>query len=959
MNYVKEILNRANSKPFLFLLNLEKYRFLEITDDFFPSIAQVINWELKKQISEIEKYPELLNSITHKISNNIFNILKIPLVYSANIQYKNHNKDFFYLSEKELLFTTFNLYRECERIVNIRIGSSINYFKMFFLNLEISKENIRHIFQINGSPIEINWPLGDFHHNGNTHTKIIFSCGKSLMYKTKDFTSIDVFESFISNLTKKGYFIPYFSIKRLKKDNHYFEEFVEYCPVNSVKKIDDFYITMGKYLAFFYILGISDIIKDNVIAYNGIPVFLDVECIFKPTLKNSVNDILPEMEDIFKESVIGTGILPFLTPNNANDPCINFATIGSKRFFEYSTKLTINNNGQLCIYQDKKELRSNHLPSETILRSAQEYCSLLIKGFKDAAEFILQNKEWLLEQIVYILGKSSCTSRLLLRHTNIYSILLNESLHPDLLISSKKRWEFLKYLEQTYDPDCFPMQLIQIEKEHLYNMDIPLFQYNPENLFVKHKQDNIILFKETGTEATTRRINSFDSSILNFQISLIEKSIACIDKIDNNALNEVNNNKYLSKYYYTNENIINCSKLIGDKIIDDSLEIIDGFQWIDISIGRSGQWEVVIKKPGIYDGFDGIGLFYLYLYISTGNEKYKQISEYLLKISLKSFSNFNPEKSFYLFSPYNYPFSSLYFIWHFQELLNVHIIDIDEIFKNKVIPFVKKNIYEDVNLDVVNGSAGLLVFLLNYYTYTNATYIEECVHLIKNYLIDISIKEQNEIYWNSYKFKGLIGFAHGNAGFLFALSKFHETFGYNKNDIDFIHKVINKIQNNYDSTNKSWLDLRYKKKTIAPPSWCHGSSGILLSYVNSYTFLKKTGVDLRIPYLIESSDLIKNNYTNTSHCLCHGLFGNALILNEINLKDTLTEIINKANNQLITEVNRYSINHQWKTGFTNGKFSLNGLFLGTSGIGYALLKIFINNNIPSVLTLESPKKYIL
>lgn len=958
MNYVKEILSRANSKSFLFLLNCEEFKFVEITDDFFPSIAQVINWELKKQIIEIEKSPELLNSITRKVSKYIFNILKIPLLYSSNIQYKKHNKVFFNLSEKELLFTTFNLYKECERIINTKIEQSINYFKVFFLNLEKSKENICHFFKINGFPIEIDWPLGDFHHNGNAHAKIIFSCGKSLMYKTKEFTSIDIFDSFISNLNKKGYSIPYFSIKRLGKGNQYLEEFVEYYPVNSTEKVDDFYITLGKYLAFFYILGISDIIKDNVIAYNGIPVFLDIECIFKPTLKNSVNDTLPEIEDMFKESVIGTGILPFLTPNNANDPGINFATIGSKSFFEYSTKLAINNNGQLCIYQDKKELRLNHLPSETIFHSAQEYCSLLIKGFRDAAAFILQNKEWLLEQIFYISKQSTCTSRLLLRHTNIYSILLNESLHPDLLISSNERWHFLKYLEQTYDPDCFPMQLIQIEKECLYNMDIPLFQYNPEKLFVKYKQDKIFLFKESGISSTIRRINDFNSNILNFQVSLIEKSIACIDKIDNNTHIEVNTNKNSLKYDYTYENIVNCSQLIGDKIIDESLEMSNGFQWIDISIGRSGQWEVTIKKPGIYDGFDGIGLFYLYLYNSTGNDKYKQISEYLLNISLKSFNNFNPDKSYYLFSPYNYPFSSLYFIWHYQELLNVHIIDIDEIFKYKVIPFVKKNINEDVHLDIVNGAAGLLVFLLNYYVYANATYLEECIHLVKKYLIDTSIKEQDEIYWNSYKFKGLIGFAHGNAGFLFALSKFYETFGYKKKDIDFIQKVINKIQNNYDATNKSWLDLRYKKKAFATPSWCHGSSGILLSYTNSYTFLKKTDIDFCLHNIIESSDLVNN--TNTSHCLCHGLFGNAMILNEINfnLKGILSEIASETKNKLITEANRYSITYQWRTGFTNGKYSLNGLFLGTSGIAYAILKIFVDKNIPSVLTLESPKKFL-
>jgi lantibiotic modifying enzyme len=43
----------------------------------------------------------------------------------------------------------------------------------------------------------------------------------------------------------------------------------------------------------------------------------------------------------------------------------------------------------------------------------------------------------------------------------------------------------------------------------------------------------------------------------------------------------------------------------------------------------------------------------------------------------------------------------------------------------------------------------------------------------------------------------------------------------------------------------------------------------------------------------------------------------------------------------------------WQTGFTNGKYCLNGLMLGSAGIGYGLLKTFWYNHIPSVLTLET------
>ena len=56
------------------------------------------------------------------------------------------------------------------------------------------------------------------------------------------------------------------------------------------------------------------------------------------------------------------------------------------------------------------------------------------------------------------------------------------------------------------------------------------------------------------------------------------------------------------------------------------------------------------------------------------------------------------------------------------------------------------------------------------------------------------------------------------------------------------------------------------------------------------------------------------------------------------------------------KLKKIEYNLNWKTGFTNGQFSLNGLFLGISGIGYNLLKIFVDNSIPSILTLSPPNK---
>lgn len=49
-------------------------------------------------------------------------------------------------------------------------------------------------------------------------------------------------------------------------------------------------------------------------------------------------------------------------------------------------------------------------------------------------------------------------------------------------------------------------------------------------------------------------------------------------------------------------------------------------------------------------------------------------------------------------------------------------------------------------------------------------------------------------------------------------------------------------------------------------------------------------------------------------------------------------------------------NHEnWMTCVTEQQYPLIGLFLGLSGIGYNIMKFFWYEQIPSILSLESPK----
>jgi type 2 lantibiotic biosynthesis protein LanM len=926
----------------------------EITETDFLELNKYLNFLLSDSNGIGLIYRKLSIDISSLISKQLFEIIKIPLLYSQNNTDYQESSDTFVICKKDLFESCFNNYKELERIFFLLTKQYLNYFSNLILQLTNDDERIHTAFNISGKPTSINWPLGDFHNGGKTHAILNFSCGKKIVYKVKKPHCNLIVESFIKNLVDFGFNLPYLFPKRLINTESYWEEFIAYEPSDNEIVVKNYYETIGKYLGVFYILGVTDIVRDNIIINNGLPVFIDFECILKPILKSSDKDIYPTADNFFKESVISTGLLPFWTPTRANEAGTNFGGISESELYKQNIYVYAAENGKMVLSYKRILNPKSHLPYKTRKLDAKFIYQNISQGFSKTCSFAIKHKNWIKTEINIIVDSYSFESRILMRHTSVYETLIKESLHPDYLGSTNQRNYFLACLDNTLDEDCFPKTIINIEKENLINIDIPVFYQHPKKkiVFYGHNQDAII--QKSGFDAMTKRLDTLSPKTTKIQEELIAKSIACFEKIEEThgvekkiATSQKQKNKKIHSGF-----VRNCIINLGDKIIEDSVPFDDSYQWIDIGVSRTGQWEVTPKKPGLYDGFDGLGLFYLYLFKTTNLNRFKEIAKSLLNKSLFLFKQIDPSKSFYLFSPFNFPFSTLYFLWHFKEVTGEKdIADMDKLIKDILFPFVTNHIHNDSNLDVVNGSAGLLIFLLDYYKHSKSIPLEHSIHLIKNHIQESAILTKNGVTWQSEKFKNLVGFSHGNAGFLYSLSKYYEYFGYSPQDIAFLEKIIHYNNNYYSTEYCGWKDLRYDDRQIAIPSWCHGTSGILLSYLESQKHLP-----LKLPNLEwgKIADTILKNGFDSFDCLCHGSVGNAEALIAISNFIKEPTLKNAAKEKLLYRIERNQKQFNWRTGFTNGKFSLNGLLLGTSGIGYGLLKIFEDESIPSLLTLQPP-----
>jgi len=916
----------------------------EHLNEIYFYVKKIFKTEFKFEIKE----SKLFDNIYWGISIQLFEIIKLPLVNISN------NLDSFISLglnkyEKKIIFIElFNEYPEVERLFFNLLKNLVSNVNIFFENYYTYKFQIHDKFYVKGSLNNFQWSNSDFHNGNKSHIILTFSCGVKVIFKFKD----DKCKSIIDTIISEIEILKHRKTSRLGFDNYYWEEFVEYIPLKSELDLPNYYIILGKYLGLFHILGVSDIINDNIICVNGQPVFIDLEFLLKPNLEFSEKEIFPQSTRYLSNSCISVGILPFLTVNLPDENGFDSGSFSHFKRHRNRIKILFNCSNRLEKVDSNEELKNLHFPIENgnkIMPSF--YIDELIEGYNLMLNYLNINKARFIDLVFKTVKNINPKCRYLFRHTSTYELILRESMHPDYLVNRKyERVKFFNYLGSIDESNNIYQEIVKKEHEELLNLDIPIFYYSPLEKKIVIEDSSIDLFESSGIDVFFTKINSINDDFIKEHNKLIINAISCFYKIPSTKPQTfeslIDINEDINK-----DKILSIIIRIADEIVKESLVLDKNITWLDICSNRSSQWEVNLKKPGIYDGIDGIGIFFIYLYKITKDSKYKDIAFNILESSIHYFENeFNPEKKYYLFSPYNFPFSTIYFLFHYNKVTNDNVYCIDTLIRCKVKPYVILNSHNDKHIDFINGVSGLLSFLCDFLPYSkDKNTIEECIVVLKDKIYQSAIKTEKGIFWPVFKFEKLIGFSHGSSGIIYALSKYVN----HSDDIklkEIILDAINFNQTYFSQTTSNWIDLRYHDNRYLNASWCHGLTGMVISYINISqninVSMDNINWDLVAKQIIQLG--LKNN-----HCLCHGMFGNleALIsigkyiknqsLIETVVKYTYFESLKRGHNY-----------NNWQNSFTNNKVFLNGLMVGNTGIAYGLLKTFWPETVPSVLTIE-------
>ncbi|GKU26677.1 type 2 lanthipeptide synthetase LanM family protein [Clostridium folliculivorans] len=865
------------------------------------------------------------------------------------------------LSDSQYRTKFYNEYKTLFCISSNMIQNYFDYIQDIIINTESEIKDLDRIFLSNGKLGEIKdieVSMGDVHCDGKTVAIIHFQ-NVNVVYKPRDMKLDLQFQEFLKWVNSKNIIegIQLSITKIHTTKNCGWMEYVEQIECDSQEKVNRFYTKSGILLGILYCFNAVDFHFENIIAHEEDPVLVDLETLFHPKItdksaKNKDSGFQTAIEFIY-QSVAKIGLLPTRMRVRKDDKIqsIDVGALSESKNQNSILKSLVFEN----LDSDNLSLSYEYLPVDTkknapkLLGQAldpKKFMDYLLDGFKSFYLFAQKNKTEMLDFTISTFAE--CQIRIILKSTVTYTSLLNIASHPDFMRQPIHR---LILLSKIGANDYYDINIKRFELSELCRNQVPYFYTSFESHDLKG-YPNICFsnsVERNTSEILSNKLNNLSLIDMQIQISLI-KDAFFVRNSENDITGitfnyESDSQPRPNEWLRFSEDIADHLHSRSFKGINDDGQVDRAYVGAQTLMTDSEDWNVDVDSLDLYDGNSGTALFFIYLWKISGNEQYRRYAIETIQPVVQIVNKRNEIKYEGAIGAYK-GLGGLAYALNKITLLTGDSLLSDSI--DGVLDLIEQNIDEDVNFDFIGGGIGCLAALLSIYQkpYNQA---------LKNRALSLSIRIyeflKNKFLPSEYgkvinlnKERIGSGFAHGTAGFAPYLYKLY-TITSNNEILELLQNILEYERHIFYSSNMPGWHSSLQKSEM-DISWCSGVCGILLSKL----LLKEYGyhdemIDNEIELAFDLS--IKNSF---GHNLpyCHGDLS-AL---------TIIRYYSKVMNNAQVEVECLNVFQQLfdrvKDDWKSDKKTLNrfnGLMLGASGLGFAMLKQYDYDNVDEFLWL--------
>jgi len=804
--------------------------------------------------------------------------------------------------------------------------------------------------------------LGDHHGNGRSVRVLVFTSGARVIYKPRSLSIDRHWNALLEWSGQHGFHPGFRTVRCVEREKYGWMEFVAARPCQSLHEVRRFYERQGGCLALLYLLGATDFHHENVIAAGEHPVLIDLEGLLAtaiPQPKSACSDSI--VDAALAKSVLRAGLLPMFW-EQGSEKAGNLSGLGAMdgqptpfsvgQWDDAGTDAMCFVRRPVTIWGTHNRPTLNGEPVDLLFHT-----DAIVDGFRHAYCMLLRHRYALLANGGPLRAFAGDEVRVILRSTRTYAVLLEESLHPDVLRDALDcDWLFRYLWFSVADQPAFA-RVIGAEQKALWRGDVPRFVTRTTSRDVWTCSGDRIpeLLAESPLDSVRRHIARLTPNDLELQAWLIRASLVTAGS----GLGIQRPRRALPAFADVADSdpgqAIEAAVAIAGRL--EALAVRGdeaAVAWVGLRLVGDVRWSVVPLGPELYDGTAGIALFFAYLSLVTRQERYASLADAALRTVRRQLSGAPAMRTVGAFDGVGgiiYVLSHLAVLWGRPDLVEE---------ATELAGVVGRQIENDLSFDVVSGAAGAIAGLASLAAVDPCGRALEVARRCGDHLIAGATPMSAGVGWINADLgtRTLTGFSHGAAGIAWALSLLATLSG-DERYLNCARAGIEYERHLFDPVRRNWPDLRAGDRSIASTgpktflnAWCHGAAGIALARLHSLRY----GIEdaaIRAEIVTAISTTIAEGFGD-NHSLCHGDLGNLDILVQVEERSpepSLTAARRRATALVLRSLRR--------DGYLCGiplDVESPGLMTGIAGIGYGLLRLAAPGRVPSVLALAPPEK---
>ncbi|MER6197971.1 type 2 lanthipeptide synthetase LanM family protein [Streptomyces sp. NPDC001586] len=470
---------------------------------------------------------------------------------------------------------------------------------------------------------------GDGHRGGRSVMLLRFADGTRLVYKPRPLSAHHHFNDLVAWFNGLPDSVDLRTLRLLDRGDYGWVEFVAAEPCASAAEVETFYRRQGALLALLHLIDGTDLHHENLIAAGAHPVLVDVETLFHPAPAGTDTD--DPAARALHDSVYRVGLLPQLLVGDHSALDVS-AVGGGREAVSPVVRADWADAGTDRMRLVRRAGRFGESANRPRLADGgpiepAAHIEALCAGFRAGYTAIGTAREELLHETALLKAFAEDEVRVVVRPTWVYSTLLDESTHPDLLKDADERQRVLETLRTDVLGTVREPDLVDEEIAQLWAGDVPVFTARPgrDRLWGASERPLAGRTDLSGIARVAARLTALDTVDRQDQEWIVRAAMATASQAPVHRPVEDRRTRTAERAPEP-ERLLSAARSVGDRLVSLAYREGPRSNWIGLELLDDRYWRIGPMPADLAGGYTGPALFLAQLAALTGAGHYAEVA---------------------------------------------------------------------------------------------------------------------------------------------------------------------------------------------------------------------------------------------------------------------------------------------------------------------------------------------